>query len=234
MLLNAAASGVPSALGCYEHTEDELKFRLSKQAEAMVGGPHAGVPVTDVEDTLAQSANGILLALDDKKDTIRSLEEVLLKLYGFPEKGNALILVDYLNRIPVVGLTGVQPVETRSGDAAIELREMAKRHGWAVLAAAALEADSFAGKEVFDLSDLFGDERVPYTADRVYVIARSGQPMPCGCVDLAVHTLKDRTGPVRNWDMQFWGARFYPALEEEKDTHVTAMIVPTMKKELVG
>lgn len=233
MLLNAAALGVPSALGCYEHTEDELKFRLSKQAEAMVGGPHAGVLVTDVEDTLAQSANGILLALDDKKDTIRSLEEVLLKLYGFPEKGHALVLVDYLNRIPVVGLTGIQPVETRSGDAAIELREMAKRHGWAVLAAAALEADSFAGKEVFDLSDLFGDERVPYTADRVYVIARSGQPMPCGCVDLAVHTLKDRTGPVRNWAMQFWGARFYPALEEEKDNHITAMIVPTLKKELV-
>src|SRR3990172_7827212 len=114
MLLNAAALGVPSALGCYEHTEDELKFRLSKQAEAMVGGPHAGVNVTDVEDTLAQSANGILLALDDKKDTMRSLEEALLKLYGFPEKGNALVLVDYLNRIPVVGLTGVQPVETRS------------------------------------------------------------------------------------------------------------------------
>ena len=57
--------------------------------------------------------------------------------------------------------------------------------------------------------------------------------MPCGCVDLAIHTLKDRTGPVRNWDMQFWGERFYPALEEEKDTHVTA-ILPTLKKELVG
>jgi replicative DNA helicase len=40
MLLNAAALGMPSALGCYEHTEDELKFRLSKQAEAMIGGPH--------------------------------------------------------------------------------------------------------------------------------------------------------------------------------------------------
>lgn len=233
MLLNAAALGVPSALGCYEHTEDELKFRLSKQAEAMVGGPHAGVPVTDVEDVLAQSANGILLALDDKKDTIRSLEEALLKLFGFPEKGNALVLVDYLNRIPVVGLTGVQPIETRSGDAAIELREMAKRHGWAVLAAAALDADSFAAREVFALSDLFGDERVPYTADRVYVIARTGQPMACGCVDLAVHTLKDRTGPVRNWDMQFWGARFYPALEDERDNHVTSMILPALKKEVV-
>jgi hypothetical protein len=232
MLLNAAALGVPSALGCYEHTEDELKFRLSKQAEAMVGGPHADVNRTDVEDVLAQSANGILMALDDKRDTIRSIEEALLKLYGFPEQGPALVLVDYLNRIPVVGLTGVQPVETRSGDATIELREMAKRHGWAVLAAAALDAASFAGKEVFDLSDLFGDERVPYTADRVYVIARSGQPMPCGCVDLAVHTLKDRTGPIRNWDLQFWGERFYPALHHEKHRHEATLLVPALEKEV--
>jgi len=220
MLLNAAASGMPSALGCYEHTEEELKFRLSKQAEAIVGGPHGGVNLANVEETLAQSANGVLMALDDKKDTIRSLEETLLRLYAFPEKGDALVLVDYLNRIPVVGLTGVQSVETRSGDAAIELREMAKRHGWAVLAAAALEADSFAGKEIFDLSDLFGDERVPYSADRVYLIARGGQPMTCGCVELEVYTLKDRTGPVRNWDMQFWGERFYPAIDDERDAHV--------------
>ena len=232
MLLNAAALRVPSALGCYEHTEDELKFRLSKQAEAMVGGPHDSVNRPDVEDVLAQSANGILLALDDKKDTVRALEEALLKLYGFPEKGDALVLVDYLNRIPVVGLTGVQPVETRSGDAAIELREMAKRHGLAVVAAAALDSASFAGKEVFDLSDLFGDERVPYTADRVYVIARNGQPMQCGCVDLVIHTLKDRTGPVRNWVLQFWGERFYPALAGEQDGHGVSLIVPGLKEKV--
>ena len=233
MLLNAAALDVPSALGCYEHTEDELKFRLSKQAEAIVGGPHTIIDRVAVENVLAKSANGILMALDDKKDTIRSLEEALLKLYGFPEKGDALVLIDYLNRIPVVGLTGIQPVEIRSGDAAIELREMAKRHGWAVLAAAALDAASFAGKEVFDLSDLFGDERVPYTADRVYVIARNGQPMSCGCVDLAVHTLKDRTGPVRNWDIQFWGERFYPAFDGEKVTHTMTSINSPLEKEVV-
>lgn len=233
MLLNAAALDVPSALGCYEHTEDELKFRLSKQAEAVVGGPHTIIDRVAVENVLAKSANGILMALDDKKDTIRSLEEALLKLYGFPEKGDALVLIDYLNRIPVVGLTGMEPVEVRSGDAAIELREMAKRHGWAVLAAAALDAASFAGKDVFDLSDLFGDERVPYTADRVYVIARNGQLMSCGCVDLAVHTLKDRTGPVRNWDIQFWGGRFYPAFDEEKVSHTTTPINSPLEKEVV-
>lgn len=232
MLLNAAAVRVPSALGCYEHTEDELKFRLSKQAEAMVGGAHGRVDRADVEDVLAQSANGILMALDDRKDTVRALEEALLKMYGFPEKGAALVLVDYLNRIPVVGLTGIQPVETRSGDAAIELREMAKRHGWAVLAAAALDAASFSGEKVFDLSDLFGDERVPYTADRVYVIARHGQPMQCGCVDLGVHTLKDRTGPIRDWALQFWGERFYPALQGEQDEHGLSLIVPELNEEV--
>lgn len=233
MLLHAAAVGVPAVLGCYEHTEDELKFRLSKQAEAVVGGPHVRVNRTDVEDTLARSANGILIALDDKKDTIRSIEEALLKLYGFPEKGEALVLIDYLNRIPVVGLTGVQPLETRSGDATIELREMAKRHGWAVLAAAALEAESFIGKQVYDLADLFGDERVPYTADRVYVMARAGQPNPCGCVDLTVHTLKDRTGPIRNWNLQFWGERFYPALPDEKFAHAVTMTLPVLENEVV-
>ena len=121
----------------------------------------------------------------------------------------------------MVGLSGIQPVETRSGDAAIELREMAKRHGWAVLAAAALDAESFAKESgVYDLSDLFGDERVPYTADRVYLISRDGTPtVACSCIDLLVHTLKDRTGPVRQFGMQFWGERFYPALEAEKYFH---------------
>ena len=221
MLLEAAAERVPSAVGCYEHTEDELKYRLSKQVEAKVGGAHGTAARMEVEGILAKSAEGVLLALNDKTDTIRSLEEALLKLYGFPEKGSALVLVDYLNRVPVVGLSGIQPVEVRSGDAAIELREMAKRHGWAVLAAAALDAESFSKESgVYDLSDLFGDERVPYTADRVYLVSRdAGSTLACDCVDLMVHTLKDRTGPVRQFKMQFWGARFYPALESEKCLH---------------
>ncbi len=227
MLLEAASERAPAAIGCYEHTEDELKYRLSKQAEAKVGGAHGSAIGREVEAILAGSAEGVLLALNDKTDTIRSFEESLLKLYGFPEKGDALILVDYLNRVPVVGLSGVQPVEVRSGDAAIELREMAKRHGWAVLAAAALDAESF-NKEsgMYDLSDIFGDERVPYTADRVYLISRDGESMlPCSCVDLMVHTLKDRTGPVRQFKLQFWGERFFPVYEGEKYHHDPAQVV---------
>jgi len=221
MLLEAASERMPCAIGCYEHTEDELKYRLSKQAEAKVGGAHGAAMGMEMEAILAGSAEGVLLALNDKTDTVRSVEESLLKLYGFPEKGNALILLDYLNRVPVVGLSGIQPVEVRSGDAAIELREMAKRHGWAVLAAAALDAESFTKESgMYDLSDLFGDERVPYTADRVYLVAREGvSTVSCDCVDLMVHTLKDRIGPVRQFKMQFWGERFYPALESEKHLH---------------
>ncbi len=221
MLLEAAAERMPCAIGCYEHTEDELKYRLSKQAEAKIGGAHGAAIKIEVEAILARSAEGVLLALNDKTDTIRSLEESLLKLYGFPNTGHALVLVDYLNRIPVVGLSGIQPVDVRSGDAAIELRDMAKRHGWAVLAAAALDAESFVKESgIYDLSDLFGDERVPYTADRVYLIAGDNlSSTTCGCVDLMVHTLKDRTGPTRKFGMQFWGERFYPALEAEKSFH---------------
>ena len=221
MLLECAFQRVPAAIGCYEHTEDELKYRLSKQAEARAGGAHGIVVDMEMEAILAKGAEGVLLALNDKTDTIRSLEEALLKLYGFPEKGQALVLVDYLNRVPVVGLSGIQPVEVRSGDAAIELREMAKRHGWAVLAAAALDAESFTKESgVYDLSDLFGDERVPYTADRVYLISRGNDCISaCGCIELRVHTLKDRTGPIRQFEMHFWGERFYPALEAEKRFH---------------
>lgn len=221
MLLEASAARVPAALGCYEHTEDELKFRLSRQAEARIGGAHGAADRTAVEDVLAQSAEGVLLALNDRADTIRALEETLIKLYGFPEQGDALILVDYLNRIPVVGLSGVQPIKTRSGDAAVELREMAKRHGWAILVAAALQMESFTKESgAFGLEDLFGDERVPYTADRVYLVTKDSQfARECGCVDLLVHTLKDRTGPTRQFKMQFWGERFYPVLEHEKHFH---------------
>src|SRR5512138_2864 len=55
MLLNAAGLNVPSVLGCYEHTEDELKFRLARQAEAVVGGSHGEASQSSVEDVLAQS-----------------------------------------------------------------------------------------------------------------------------------------------------------------------------------
>ena len=74
-------------------------------------------------------------------------------------------------------------------------------------------------KDSDDLSALLGDERVPYEADRILVVQRSGEVRQCGCAPLKVITLKYRTGPPRRFPMQFWGERFYPALEEEFHKH---------------
>ena len=61
---------------------------------------------------------------------------------------------------------------------------------------------------------------MPYTADRVYLMSRdTAIAKECGCVDLKAHTMKDRTGPTRRLNMQFWGERFYPVLESEKHLH---------------
>jgi hypothetical protein len=82
------------------------------------------------------------------------------------------------------------------------------------MAACALKSGSFL-KEV-GLSALWGDERVAYEADRVLLIQRNGLIKKCGCVGLDVHTLKNRTGPAHTWQLTFWGARFYPALNQEE------------------
>ena len=148
---------------------------------------------------------------------VRALEDLLLHDYALPLYGSALVAVDYLNRVPVVGLTGMMNEEGRSGEAAAALRALARQHGWAVIAAAALKSDHFNDSD--DLSALLGDERVPYEADRVLVVQRNGEVGSCGCVPLEVITLKDRTGPPSRWPMQFWGARFYPALEPEFHRH---------------
>jgi hypothetical protein len=218
MVFEGAAEGIPSAMACYEHTEQELKFRLYRQAQAMVAGAHNEVDDRRIEKQLAHCSTAVLLATDYREDTVRGMEDALLKMYGFPASGPALVAVDYLNVIPVVGLTGLVPVEFRSGEAAAALREVAKKHGWAVIAAAALRSEGFS-KEMPGLEDLFGDERVPYEADRVFFIKKEGSPRDCGCVGLSVHALKDRTARVRTWPMDFWGERFYPALADESVHH---------------
>lgn len=217
MVFESAASRIPSAIGCYEHTPEELRYRLFLQTEAMTGGPHKQVPREKVESALARASEAVLLSLNSQEDTMRALEDTLIHDYAFPIKGPALIAVDYLNRVPVVGLTGMMNEEGRSGEAAAALRAMARHHDWAVIAAAALKSESFHDGD--DLSALLGDERVPYEADRVLVIQRGGEVQTCGCVTLEVITLKDRTGPPRRFPMQFWGERFYPALETEFDKH---------------
>jgi hypothetical protein len=217
MLTEAVAAGIPAAIGCYEHTPEELKFRLRMQAEGLVAGAHGRAALEQVEARLAAASETVLLSLSDQHDTVRALEDTLILDYGFPRKGLALLAVDYLSRIPVVGLTGMLPEEQKGGEAATALRELSRQHGWAVIAAAALRSEEFnAGDE---LSALLGDERVPYVADRVLLVQRAEKVRACGCVGLTVHTLKDRTGPARSFKMQFWGERFYPALEGEFGKH---------------
>jgi hypothetical protein len=210
----AAAAGFPAALGCYEHTTEELKYRLRLQTAAAIAGPHDEAGEVAVETLLASGGETVLLALSDREDTLGAIEEILLEDYGFPERGPALLAVDYLQRVPVVGLTGLVPEGQRSGEAAAGLRGLARRHGWAVMAACALRAERFANGR--DLSALLGDERVPYEADRVLLIQRNGPVQECGCAVLEVQTLKNRTGPAHTWQAPFWGARFYPALDGER------------------
>jgi replicative DNA helicase len=219
MLFEAASAHIPAAVGCYEHTPEELRYRLFLQVEAITSGPHAQAPQEQVEMKLARASEAVLLSLNSQEDTVRALEDLLLHDYALPLYGSALVAVDYLNRVPVVGLTGMMNEAGRSGEAAAALRALARQHGWAVIAAAALKSDHFNDSD--DLSALLGDERVPYEADRVLVVQRNGEVGSCGCVPLEVITLKDRTGPPSRWPMQFWGARFYPALEPEFHKHDT-------------
>jgi hypothetical protein len=217
MIFESSARHIPAAIGCYEHTPEELRYRLFLQTEAIISGAHARAAQEHVERTLVQASEAVLLSLNSQEDTVRALEDVLLHDYAFPMKGPALVAVDYLNRVPVVGLTGMMDEAGRSGEAAAALREMARHHGWAIIAAAALKSENF--KDGDDLAALLGDERVPYEADRVLVVQRQGEVRDCGCAPLEVITLKDRTGPPRRFAMQFWGERFYPALEEEFARH---------------
>jgi len=203
----AAGYDTPSAMGCYEHTAEELKFRLEMQSVAAISGPHGAPLPEDVADHLAQGSEMGLLALSGREDTIRAIEEVLLDDYGFPISGPAVLSIDYLQRAPVVGISGMIPEELRAGEAAAALRKLARKHRWAIIVAAALRSESSEGGD--SLGDLLGDERVPYEADRVLLMRRVGEVHDCGCVRLETLTLKDRTGPKRSWDMAFWGERFY-------------------------
>ena len=40
MVYEAAAGQVPAAIGCYEHTAEELRYRLYLQAKATIAGAH--------------------------------------------------------------------------------------------------------------------------------------------------------------------------------------------------
>ena len=170
-----AAARMPSAFACFEHTPEELAFRLRRMAEAMGEDP-------------ARWARLLLLApLDDREDTVRALEERLLE-EGFPAHGTAFLAVDYLQRLPVYGLEGPVPEARRGGEAAAALRALARRRGWIILAISAVRSAAFSGEP--DLAQLLGDERIAYEADRVIWI--QGQ---------RARVLKDRTDALRELEL---------------------------------
>ena len=170
-----------------------------------------------LRSALARASEAVLLSLNSQEDTVRALEDMLIHDYAFPVKGPALIAVDYLNRVPVVGLTGMMNEEGRSGEAAAALREMARHHGWAVIAAAALKSE--VSKMVMICLPCWAMNVSRMKRTVCWWFKRSGEVRECGCAPLEVITLKDRTGPARRCPMQFWGERFYPALEAEFHKH---------------
>ena len=209
MVREAAREGFSAALACYEHTDEELLFRANLQAQAAVAGPHNEAGGAQAAEEAARASEMVLLSLAADA-TVRSLEASLLKKYQFAAGQPALIAVDYLSLIPVVGLGGMLPSGERTGAAAEQLREMAKRNQWAVVATAALD-----GQDRF-----VGDERVLYRADRVFRITRyEERTRDCGCIRLKVTVEKDRTANIREYDLDFWGARFFPALPAEFGRH---------------
>ena len=217
MILEAASANIPAALVCYEHTAEELKFRLHQQALASIAGAHGEVPEEEIQKCLAKAANAVLEPANKNEDTARSIEERLINVYSFPKYGDALVVVDYLSLVPVVGLTGMVDPVRQGGEAAAELRTMSCRHGWAIICPAALQKESFGAGDTME--SLWGDERVSYEADRILLVRQDGAKKECGCGNLIVNTLKDRTGPTRVWNLEFFGARFFVALNEEKHLH---------------
>jgi hypothetical protein len=124
MVFEAARQGFPAALGCYEHTSEELKYRLHLQCEAAAAGAHSlpsrtGVPPLfaartvssapeRVEALLAQGGQAVLLALSDQDDTVRAIEEILIQDYNFPVRGPALLAMDYLQHPSALEIAGTE------------------------------------------------------------------------------------------------------------------------------
>ncbi len=115
MVFEAARQGFPAALGCYEHTSEELKYRLHLQGEAATAGArapalrgHAPASPEQVEALLAQGGQAVLLALSDQDDTVRAIEEILIQDYNFPVRGPALLAMDYLPHPSALEIAGTE------------------------------------------------------------------------------------------------------------------------------
>ena len=72
----------------------------------------------EIQKCLAKAANAVLEPANKNEDTARSIEERLINVYSFPKYGDALVVVDYLSLVPVVGLTGMVDPVRQGGEAA--------------------------------------------------------------------------------------------------------------------
>ena len=220
MVADAAAQGTPAAIGCYEHTEQELAQRLRQQAAGKIFGPHPNdtgdIYDPAVERLLARAGNAVLLHLNSATDTLRTYEDALLHDEGFPANGPALVVLDYIQRAPVINRMGqLITDDTRAGEAAAALKRMALEHGWGVVGISAMEKTSFTPADLEllrtnpeqTLATLLGDERLVYEADRVFVLYRL-ETLPCGCCyRWARLTAKNRLGRTGMDEVLFWGQR---------------------------
>src|SRR5512144_2646145 len=59
MLFESSSVHIPSVIGCYEHTPEELRYRLFLQTEAMTSGPHKQAPREKVESSLARASEAV-------------------------------------------------------------------------------------------------------------------------------------------------------------------------------
>jgi len=226
MIADAAAQGFPAVIGCYEHTEEELGERLRRQAAGKIFGPHPEDPndifAPQVEELLARAGNAVLLHLNSETDTLRLFEDILLHDEGFPARGHALVVLDYIQRAPVVNRMGQLVGEgTRAGEAAAALKRMALQHNWAVVGISAMEKEFFTTEDLERLrtnpeqalATLLGDERLVYEADRVFVLYRL-ETLPCGCCHRwAWLTAKNRLGPTGVREVVFYGQRTLPVVQ---------------------
>jgi hypothetical protein len=106
MIFESACIHIPSAIGCYKNTPEELRFRLFLQTEAMTGGPHTQASQSIVESALARASEAFLLSLNSREDTVRALEDMLIHDYAFPVKITCLsvttpkVMFNYVHPCP--------------------------------------------------------------------------------------------------------------------------------------
>ncbi len=223
-----ARAGHFAAFLCYEHTPEELRARLRSQALGRVAGPHPAeeddATQEAVERLLATATRLFVDMLDDREDTPRRVEHTLRHVL----RGDtpALVVVDYLQRVPYVDPMGrsLTLADGRAGAVTAAFKRMALQHGWHIVLIAALEKAHYtpdtlqaavALNPAAALAALLGDERVAYEADRVLVLFRS-RTRTCGCCyDGNCVVAKDRTGPTRTLPFSFWGRVFLPRMEAE-------------------